>query len=213
MAMPDKSHDSFTATLDRAKSLIALYRRLIKVRFVKEPKKFTHEDISDLVRSSVVLSVAAMDSYFTARFAELLVPYLKRHGAKDSLVVLLSNAGLDTRQALEMLQMDRPYRRIRWLMDSYFERYTTQRSDVIDSLFIAYGLKTFSCNVQRSVRRANLVHRVELLIERRHQIVHEGDLNAHNCLRDIDVDKVEGQLKDLKLFVDAAQALSGKRVQ
>lgn len=213
MAMPDKSHDSFTATLDRAKSLIALYRRLLKVHFVKEPKNLTHEELSDLVRSAVVLSMAAMDSYFTARFTELLVPYIKRHGPTNSLVDLLANAGLDTRQALEMLQMDRPYRRIRTLMDSYFERYTTQRADVIDRLFVAYGLKNFSQNIQRSAHRTLLVRRVELLTERRHQIVHEGDLNAHGHLQDIDADKVDRQLKDLKLFVDKAQALSEKRMR
>ena len=213
MASPTKSHKHFTATADRANNLIALYRRLIKVRFVKEPKRLTHDELSDLLRSSIVLSVAAMDSYFTARFAELLVPYLKRHGAKDSLVELLSNAGLDTRQALEMLQMDRPYRRIRTLMDSYFERYTTQRAEVIDSLFIAYGLKAFSQNVQKSVSRVNLVRRIELITERRHQIVHEGDLNSHGRLLAVDVDKIETQLKDVTLFVNAAQDLSAKRVK
>ena len=84
-----------------------------------EPRR----DVADLLRSGLVFSVAAMDSYFTARFAELLVPFLKKHGPTDGLVTLLDDAGLDTREALEMIEMARPYRRVRTLMDSYFDRY------------------------------------------------------------------------------------------
>lgn len=73
-----------------------------------------------------------------------------------------------------------------------------------------YGIKKFSHNVQRSIHRRNLVRRIELLTERRHNIVHEGDLNSHGGLRSIRADEVESQLKDLKKFVNAAESLSAK---
>ena len=166
--------------------------------------------LTDLTRTSVVLAVASMDTYFTARFAEMLVSYLKKHGAKKSLVETLKNAGLDTTQALEMLQMERPYRRIRSLMDAYLERFTTQRIDVIDELFLCYGLKDLSVNSQKLAKRKNPIRRVEKIVERRHQIVHAGDLNSHNKLQDIDPDETKRQIGDLKLFVNSAHQLTLK---
>ena len=164
--------------------------------------------MDDLTRASVVLAVASMDTYFTARFAEMLVPYLKKHGAKTSLVSTLEKAGLDTTQALEMLQMDRPYRRIRTLMDAYLERYTTQRMGVINELFLCYGLKKFCENTQNKAKRKNLLRRVEKIVERRHEIVHDGDLNSHDKLQKIDAADIGRQLADLKLFVETAHELT-----
>ena len=208
-----KAFRQFEATLARGESLIVLYKRLRRVRLKKKPTHFTHDDVADLLRSGLVLSVAAMDSYVTARFAELLVPFLKKHGPTDGLVELLSEAGLNTREALEMIEMNRPYRRIRTLMDSHFDRYTTQRAKVIDELFLAYGIKDFSNNAQRSVKRKNLIRRVELMVERRHQIVHEGDLNDHGNLREVDSGKIPGQVKDLRLFITAAHDLTVRRMK
>ena len=145
----------FEATLVRSESLVNLYNRLRRTHFKKEPTRFDHEDVADLLRSALVLGVAAIDSYFTARFAELLVPFLKKHGSTDSLVKLLGDAGRDTREALGMIEMNRPYRRIRTLMDWYFDRYTTHRVEVIDKLFLAYRIKNFSGNVQGLARRKN----------------------------------------------------------
>ncbi len=191
-----------------------LYKRLRRVRLRKQPTEFefAHEDVADLLRSTLVLAVAAMDSYFTARFAELLVPFLKKHGPTEGLVKLLAGAGLDTREALKMIEMDRPYRRIRTLMDSHFDRYTTQRAGVIDGLFLAYDIKNFSNNTQRLVHRTNLVRRIDLMVKRRHAIVHEGDLNAHGRLCEIDGDKVSRQISDLRLFVESAHNLTERRV-
>ncbi|MCH8966293.1 MAG: hypothetical protein IID43_01320 [Planctomycetes bacterium] len=112
-----------------------------------------------------------------------------------------------------MIKMDRPYRRIRTLMDSHFDRFTTQRAEVIDELFLAYGIKNFSNNAQRSLKRKNLVRRIELMVKRRHDIVHEGDLNDHGRLRDIDGWKIAGYVSDLRLFVTAAHDLTVRRMK
>ena len=109
--------------------------------------------------------------------------------------------------------MNRPYRRIRTLMDAYFDRYTTQRADVIDKLFLAYGIKEFSKNTQRLAGRVNLVRRIDLMVERRHAIVHEGDLNSHGRLCEIDGSKVYGQVTDLRKFVEAAHDLTERRMK
>ena len=92
-ARKSKAFSRFEATHVRAELLVALYKRLLKVRFKKKPTRFSHKDLADLLRSGLVLAVAAMDSYFTARFAELLVPFLKRHGPTDALVPKQANNG------------------------------------------------------------------------------------------------------------------------
>ena len=210
--MQSKAHSRFVSIHQRSIALLDLHRRLSRVNFTKEPKKIAESELADLTRASVVLSVAAMDSYFTARFAECLVPFLKKHGVTDKLVELLNKAGLDTRRSLEMIQMERPYRRVRTLMDAHLERYTTQKTDVINSLFIAYGIKDLCGNAQKYAKRRNLIKRVEILTDRRHQIVHEGDVNSQGKLNRIVENRVRAQLKDIKVFVDAAHSIIDKRI-
>ncbi len=112
-----------------------------------------------------------------------------------------------------MIKMERPYRRIRTLMDSHFDPYTTQRAKVIDELFLAYGLKDFSNNAQQLMKRKNLVRRIESMVKRRHAIVHEGDLNDHGGLRVINGKKVWAWMSDLSLFVTGAHKLTERRMK
>ena len=209
-----RAHQRFSLTHDRACTAIAARNLTLgmleqwKHKVNDEHKMALDIAMSDITRSAVMLGVASMDTYFTARFAELLVPYIKKKGAKQSLVATLADAGLDTSQALEMLTMDKPYRRIRTLIDAYLERYTTQRIEVIDKLFLCYGLKNFCASAQKKAKRKNLIRRVELIVERRHKIVHDGDLNSHHKLNKIDHDEVLRQLKDLKVFVDSAHSIT-----
>lgn len=53
--------------------------------------------------------------------------------------------------------------------------------------------------------RRNLLRRVELLVERRHKIVHDGDYNRRRQLRSIDPNRTVGRMKDLHAFVEAAE--------
>ena len=50
------------------------------------------------------------------------------------------------------------------------------------------------------------------MVDRRHGIVHEGDLNDHGRIRDIDGDMVSGQISGLRLFVTKAHDLTERRV-
>jgi hypothetical protein len=70
-------------------------------------------------RASIVLAVSAMDQFFTRRYCELLVPFLKKHGPTDGLVDMLGSAGFDVREALIAIRMKRPYRRIRTLIEAH----------------------------------------------------------------------------------------------
>ena len=56
---------------------MVLIRRYV-IEFAAEETK--HQHSKDLVRASIALAVAAMDAYFTNKFTEVLIPYLKEKG-------------------------------------------------------------------------------------------------------------------------------------
>ena len=161
----------------------------------------------DTARAGVVLSVAAMDAYFTKKFSELFVPFLRAKGPTPDLVRMLEEAGLDVEQALEMITMERPHRRIRTLIDSHLERKAMQRFHVIDDLFKSYGLSNLCENAQKRTRRKRLLRSIEILVERRHAIVHEGDLDRYGRLSSFDFKGMRNRVANLLAFVMAADGI------
>lgn len=199
-----KAYQTYKQTFARSKDLLSLYKRLRNVRFVKEPKHLSHDELSDLLRSAVVLGVSSMDMYFTDVFVENLVPYLKKNGSTEPLVTFLTKAGLDAEAALDMVTMQRPYRRIRTIVEKYLDKYTTQHKDAINGLFNPYGIKNLCSKAQTKAKRSTLLRRVDKLIERRHLIAHKGDLNDHNRPKKISHDEISKLLDELDLFVKSA---------
>jgi hypothetical protein len=155
----------------------------------------------------VVLSVAAMDNYFTKKFAEVLVPFLKKKGPTKSLTTLLGEAGLNTEEALIMLQMDRPYRRVGTLVRTHLSRYTTQHFEKIDQLFDCLGVKGLSKHAADKTKRKRLLASIRLLVKRRNEIAHEGDLNDYGKVQVINPDQTVKRIQDVKRFVEAANEI------
>lgn len=154
-----------------------------------------------------------MDAYFTRRFAELLVPFLKKHGPYDRLIDMLERAGLDTRAGLELAAMDRPFRRIRALVQKHLSSYTTQRFRVIDESFLSLGVKDLSRHAQGVAKRKQLLRSVELLVERRHSIVHEADVGKNGKLMRIDGGEIVRRLSHVTVYVQSAAGLIDKTVK
>jgi len=162
----------------------------------------------DMMRAAVVLSVAAMDTYFTRKFAEVLVPYLKKKKTPPArLVNLLHQAGLDTEQALVIIGMDRPYARIGSLMRAHLSRYTTQHFDKIDELFVCLGIADLCKHAEAKAKKKKLRGVVRALVQRRHEIAHEGDLNGHDKLQAVDAAQLLRRMRSLDLFVENADAI------
>lgn len=166
----------------------------------------------DIIRGAVVLAVAALDAYVTDVFVEKLATYLKKHRADESLVALLLDAGLDTREALSLLTMERPYRRISNLVRSHYSQYTTQRFDVIDSVFLVYRLNKITDNAAKKTGKGHIKSRVGELIERRHEIVHAGDYNQANRIQDIDEARVKRWITALENLVSAMDEIICNRI-
>ena len=66
---------------------------------------------------------------------------------------ILYEAGLDTNEALNLIKMDRPFRRIRSLVTIYYRKYTTHRFDIIDKLFLSFELKKISDKAQSKSKK------------------------------------------------------------
>ena len=116
--MPSKAYMKFSKTIVRCETLAKTYSILADVNQANPELNIPAP--KDIIRASVTLSVAALDAYMTDVFAECLVPYLKKYKPDQSLIELLYNAGLDTKEALGLLSMERPYRRIRTLVSKNY---------------------------------------------------------------------------------------------
>jgi len=210
MAHPSSALTTFFKTSNRSLALMMAAMRIQVKDEVRKDLQISSTEITDMIRSSVVLSVSAMDAYFTDRFVEDFVSYIKARGPSRRMIAFLSDAGLDTAQALEMAAMKRPHRRVRTLVQRHLERYVTQKVKKIDELFSAYCINDFCSCVQGRVGRKTLLRSVELLVERRHQIVHNGDLNSHGRLQQVAPQEFLRRIKDVGTFVMAADEFLGE---
>jgi len=202
-SQPSKSYFKFEKVILRSRNLVSLHNAL-KAHLGASDRSL---DFSDLLRAAVVISVAAMDAYFTDIFAERLVPYLKKKRCGHELAQLLEEAGLTTGVALDLLQMNRPYRRIRTLIEGHLERQVTQRIDGINALFDTYGIEDLCGNAQAKLKRKRLCAEIKILVQRRHDIAHEGDLDRHEGLRLLKHTWVRNRLRDVQLFVGACDEI------
>jgi hypothetical protein len=200
----------FDSVVERCTNLISLFTAIEKGRASGAKVPATVEEQCDLIRSAVVLAVSGMDAYFTEKFATMLVPYLKKKGPNRHLVNLLEKAGLNTEAALDMISMERPYRRIRLIVDGFLFRYTAQQIGPIDSLFQAYGMKDFSYHAANRIGQKTLLGRIEKLVSRRHDIVHDADLNSRGELQKIDDKQVWRQIEYLTKFIHSCDYLADR---
>lgn len=201
--LPSKSYRTFEAVMERSLNLLSLQRPVQKILNAARPVGI---DLSDLSRAAIVLGVAAMDSYFTDVFAERLIPFLKRKGPTEALADLLAKSGLNARLSLELLSEKRPYGRVRRMMETSLDHHTTQKTEVIDKLFLAYGLRDFSQQIARLKKRKMLLRSISITVVRRNRIAHDGDI-VQGRLCPIDLSDVKKWLTDILKYVSGADEI------
>ena len=197
--MPSKSLVKFKKTIQRCKNLVACYKLLNEQH--KADTTITPPAPTDIVRGAVVLAVASLDAYVTDVFAEKLVPYLKKYTPDQSLIELLCSSGLDTKEALKLIKMERPYRRVRTLIQNKYQTYTTQKCEVIDNLFANYRLGNITSNAAKKSGKPSVKASVTKLVKRRHEIVHAGDYNSHHRLVIICDEQITKRINDVDKLV------------
>jgi hypothetical protein len=162
------------------------------------------------------MAVAGMDAYFTDKFAEIFVPYIKKFGVERSpdLLDLLQKAEITIAITLGLLsdQRDRPLRTIRRHLDKYFNAYVTQKISVIDKLYACYNLKDLSKNAQNYSGKKELIKNVETIIQLRHEIAHAGHYNSHKKLKTINRTYVQNKINDLKAYINSVDYIISKKM-
>jgi hypothetical protein len=207
--MPSKSYDKFKKTIARCEDLV----RTFEILHLANSSNANIPAPRDIIRGAVVLSVSAFDAYVTDVFTEKLVNYLKRHTPDDDLIDFLREAGLGTREALTLINMERPYRRIRNMVQAKYSTYTTQRFDVVDAFFLHYRLQGITASAESMSGRKTLKRSVGLLIARRHDIAHDGDYNGHGRIKVIREDLIKKRIKDLELLVSCMDQIICNRIR
>jgi len=151
-------------------------------------------EASDMVRFSIVLAVAAMDDYFTRKYSEVILESLKAHGVSKALSKILEDQGLTVSKALELLRANDPYMHIAKIAARRFKRETTQRIEKVNELYQTIGISDLcSHGEKRAVKKivsgeTELLEGVREIVERRHSIVHNGDLDEKGGLRPITIE-------------------------
>jgi hypothetical protein len=202
---PSKAYYAFEKTIERSLNMAELVKPVETI--IKAKATTANVDASDLLRASLVLGVAAMDSYFTGIFAERFIRYIQKKGVNDKIVEILEKANFTIEVALELIAMDRPYRGLRTRIDEHLSKCTTQSTSVIDDLFLAFRIKDISYNISKLKKRKRLISSINRSVKRRHQIVHEGDLNSHGKMNKITEVDIKKKLKDIIIFVAGADEI------
>jgi hypothetical protein len=199
------SFKRFSTTVHRAWRIANLRNGLIENQVLVGNGELA--DYDDLGRASIVLAVAAMDSYFTDAFIEKLVPFLQKSKPTKGLVSLLEKAGFGVSDALQLLNKWAPLERVKKTLAGHLDRLVTQSTGRIDDLFLAYGYKDLSACAEAKTKRKSVLKTVEHLVSRRHQIVHDGDYLKNGKIRRFTQAAASKEIRTLELFVKACDEI------
>jgi len=193
--METKAFLQFKKTIQRSEALISFYIKNKNNKGIALPK--------DIVRGAVVLSVAAFDAYVSNVFVETLIPYIQKYPLNNELVKLLEVTGFNTKMAIELLNSQNPYKKIRLLVENYYMKQTTHRLTTVNKLFSKYNIEDIVKQAAAITKGKNTARSIEVLIEKRHQIAHNGDYSKTGKLLDIDEKNMAKRINDLALFVES----------
>jgi hypothetical protein len=202
--MPTKAFEQFKKTIQRSESMIAFYIKNKDIKGITFPK--------DIVRGAVVLSVAAFDAYVSNVFVEKLVPYIKNNPLNGDLLKFLETTGVTVKLALDLLKTDNPYKKIQALVEKYYLKHSTQKLETVNELFKRYGIEDIVSKAAAMTKGKRTAHSIEVLIEKRHQIAHNGDYSRTGKLIDIDETIFKKRIKDLELFVESLDKIIWEKV-
>lgn len=167
----------------------------------------------EMLRFSVVLAVAAFDSYVADRFSEHFVPFLKTVPCDDRIVEFLKSISFGPKEMLDLLleKRERPLRTAHAAVDRYLSRQSFQSEKTVNELFALYRLPTLFDHSVAKAGDESVRTRVLEMIQRRHEIAHACDLNSFGKRKHIDAETVEKWLEALKLLTTAMDEIVDNR--
>lgn len=189
-----KAKELFDDAMGRAHNLLELYKHGSKN--------------DDILRMAVALGVAALDMYATERFLSECIPYIRKSKDNKKTADFLEKVGFKMEDAVDLLKnpSDRPLRRVRTIIDEVHERDVLQKFDRIDKSFRLFGLEAFSDKVFKKIGKSAR-GKLERMIQRRHDIVHDADYSSWNRTQNISLRKVEDWIDYMNRYVCTAEEI------
>ncbi len=187
----------YNKTSQRCRSLIELWKK-VNGHPISLQGKQDHEDV---IRAAIVLKVAAMDYYFTSKFMEMLIPYIKKNGPTKDLSKFIEESGITFQETLNLLRDKEPYKKIERRVSFKIKKYVTQNEKKIDDLFKGFGILNLCESAEKLSEDNKLLRNVNLLIKRRHFIVHEGDIDSKGRVKNIGKGHIIKKINDIDIFV------------
>lgn len=189
-----KAKELFDDAMSRAHALLELYKCGSKN--------------DDILRMAVALGVAALDMYATERFLSECIPYIRKSKDNKKTADFLEKIGFKMEDAVDLLKnpSDRPLRRIRTIIDEVHEKDVLQKFEKIDKTFLLYGLEAFSDKVFKKIGKSAR-GKLERMIQRRHDIVHDADYSSWNRTKNISLHNVERWLDYMNRYVCTAEEI------
>ncbi len=125
----------------------------MKGKSKKEIEETVQKMSEHLIKSLIVTFVAAYDRYFTDRFIEAFIPYIRTKTVSPDFGKFLENCGLDVHETFNLLNHSKPRIRIKSLLVTKLENHVTQTDNSINKLYKFYGIKDFLNNAQKKQRK------------------------------------------------------------
>ena len=211
--------DAFNRTLERAQSLVDVHC----VSFPKgRPPKGGEPD--DLLRAVVVFAVSAVDSYIHDKIIENVVRIVVYCGKRGSgfpghLIDVMKSA-ITTEKALTLIYRKRPDQEVQKIMRQHLSERTFQDPGKIEAAMRYLGLSDLWEPVRVRLRLSSKDRAkkfIQSYVNRRHHIVHEGDIykskKYRHQLRPITRPYARNCVRDVKKFVKVLNDVIDQHLQ
>lgn len=168
-----KAIEAFEFNIERARNLTKLYEKL-------KGQGMKHGQIDDLLRSSYVLAVGALDAFVHDRVAERLVPYIRSRLDRDPSALEPIEKELkdvELRELLRWLTLSRPFVQVRRVIEQKIGSQSFQHPGKIEEAFRLIGKNDIweGITQELEITTDRLKKNLAGTAKRRNQIVHEGD--------------------------------------
>jgi hypothetical protein len=168
-----KAIEAFEYNVGSARILTKLYEKL-------RGQGMRHGQVDDLLRSSYVLAVGALDAFVHDRVAERLVPYIRSRLERDPAALAPIEGllkGVEMREILHWLTLSRPFVQVRKVVEVKIGSQSFQHPGKIEEAFRLIGKVDIweETAKSRKITTVQLKRDLAQTAKRRNQIVHEGD--------------------------------------
>ena len=203
----------FKKNIARAENLFSVHRQTFKRG---RPR---NDWPSDILRASLIFSTAAFDAYMHDKILEIMPVFLHKKKSKLSskFISLLKEAGLTYEKLLTVTLKSESVKPITRLVKEYYSKRTIQDINDIERVINIFGISDFWYKLAQAInRRRGRIKKLDKesvkdfvrpYMARRHQIVHEADLEREDKPRLIKISFVKTGLRNIKLFTEKVEKI------